>query len=134
MKYWTCSPPDFNGRRLSYNEYVSTFTEDFHDFYPSKQKEPVNIHLGIGVLPKRDSSMMVWGTQGAYCDHYRDPLLRGEFPRFMGFIDGNSNLHGTEVDGYPVYAPSELPKLQPETVVIASWADMFHFRAGTGPL
>jgi hypothetical protein len=66
--------------------------------------------------------MLIWGCGGRY-EFAHASWVRDECKADMlGFIDNNPEMRGTLVDGYPVYAPSDLAELTPEVILVASYA------------
>lgn len=63
---------------------------------------------------------VIWGASGGYRRVWRDPLLRFRPAAFLGFVDADTALHGTAVDGYPVHPPEAVPALAPAAAVVAS--------------
>ena len=65
-----------------------------------------------------DKTYMVWGSSG----RYRLMKENGSLPwkqTMIGFIDNNSVVHGTEVDGHTVYSLEEAMVLEPDVVIFA---------------
>lgn len=65
--------------------------------------------------------IVIWGTSKHYRDHYREWLLGSSSEaEMLGFIDSNPERQSTTLDGYEIFAPDKLGKLNPDVVIIAS--------------
>lgn len=66
-------------------------------------------------------SFMVWGTGGRYRQFFSPYVKRGKFSaEFLGFVDNNSDIAGTYVDGHLVHQPEVISSLAPDVILCAS--------------
>ncbi len=82
---------------------------------PTKQ----NLHAKLGAISGKP--FYIWGTGSNYRTDIRPWLMDNRYClRFLGFIDNNQKLWGTELDGSTVHSPDVLKDTEAEAMVIAS--------------
>ncbi|WP_320173135.1 methyltransferase domain-containing protein [Maridesulfovibrio sp.] len=69
-----------------------------------------------------DDRFYIWGTGGQYELHYQTLVQRTRPKNFIGFLDSNPKMQGTELDEYPVMAPQNCAHDKPDVIIIASHA------------
>lgn len=72
-------------------------------------------------LSEKYASFMIWGVGGRYREFFAPFVKSGEFGMdFLGFVDSNPAVVGTEVDGHRVHHPEELPGIKPDLILSAT--------------
>ncbi|MCG8590427.1 MAG: methyltransferase domain-containing protein [Proteobacteria bacterium] len=67
----------------------------------------------------RDRSVVLYGA--GYHTEYLLAETRLSQARIVGLVDGNPAKQGRRILGYPVFAPEDLPRLNPDVVVVSSY-------------
>ncbi len=72
-------------------------------------------------LAEKYSSFMIWGVGGRYQDFFAPFVKSGEFSmNFLGFVDSNEAVVGTEIDGHRVHHPDEISAIKPDLILSAT--------------
>ena len=87
------------------------------NFYP-KERIYLNNRELIDYL-NQNGKFMIWGTGSFYKNNF-SRFIKTKPSNFLGFIDNNSSLWDSELDGFKVFSPDVLFKLKPNSILIAS--------------
>ena len=79
--------------------------------------DEVRVSRIIDKLAKSEEGLLVWGA-GTHTLHLLETTLLGRC-NIVAFVDSNAKLHGKELQGLPIIAPSSLPHYK-EPVLISS--------------
>ena len=122
------APEMFWGKLLETATNTSTYNAD--DAYKAIGNLKALLMNGIGTHPLMQSlhllegkQVAVWGTGGCYHNNIAWWLhsMQDRF-NFVGFVDSNPDLWDTDIDGYPVFCPSEINEKGIDSIILATHA------------